>query len=77
MKYMAVNKVVNVTTLNIEVQKGVDKSGDPVFTKKSFTNIRNDVSEQNAFDVAEAIKAVLEASTRNASLTVSSDLVKA
>ena len=73
---MAVSKIVNGTTLNIEVQKGVDKSGDPVFTKKSFANVRNDVSEQNAYDVAEAIKAVLEASTRNTSLTVSSDLIK-
>ena len=74
---MAVSKIVNGTTLNIEVKKGVDKSGDPVYTKKTFSNIRNDVSEQNAFDVAEAIKSVLEASTRNTSLTVSSDLVKA
>ena len=74
---MAVSKIVNGTTLSIEVQKGVDKSGDPVFSKKSFANVRNDVSEQNAYDVAEAIKAVLEASTRNTSLTVSSDLVKA
>jgi len=74
---MTVSKIVNGTTLNIEVKKGVDKSGDPLYTKKSFANIRNDVSEQNAFDVADAIKAVLEASTRNTSLTVSSDLVKA
>ncbi|BCZ48910.1 hypothetical protein psyc5s11_49770 [Clostridium gelidum] len=74
---MAVSKVINATTLSIEVQKGVDKSGDPLYTKKSFANVRNDVSEQNAYDVAEAIKAVLEASTRNASLTVSSNLVKA
>ena len=74
---MPVSKVVNATTLSIEVQKGVDKSGDPLYTKKSFANVRNDVSEQNAYDVAEAIKAVLEASTRNASLTVSSNLVKA
>jgi len=74
---MAVSKIVNGTSLSIEVQKGVDKSGDPVYTKKTFSNIRNDVSEQNAFDVAEAIKSVLEASTRNASLTVSSDLIKA
>ena len=74
---MAVSKIVNGTTLSIEVQKGVDKSGDPLYTKKSFANVRNDVSEQNAYDVAEAIKAVLETSTRNTSLTVASDLVKA
>ena len=74
---MAVNKVVNETSLIIEVQKGTDQAGDPIYTKKTFSNLRNDVAEQNAYDVAEAIKAVLEASTRNASLTVSSDLVKA
>ena len=74
---MAVSKIVNGTSLSIEVQKGVDKSGEPVFTKKTFSNIRNDVSEQNAYDVAEAIKTVLEANTRNTSLTVASDLIKA
>jgi len=74
---MAVNKVVNGTSLSIEVQKGTDKAGDAIYTKKTFANVRNDVAEQNAYDVAEAIKTVLEAGTRNTSLTVSSDLVKA
>ena len=74
---MAVSKIVNGTSLSIEVQKGTDKAGVPIYTKKTFANIRNDVAEQNAYDVAEAIKAVLEESTRNTFLTVSSDLVKA
>jgi len=74
---MAVSKVVNGTSLTIEVQKGTDAAGDPVYTKKSFSNLRNDVVDQNAYDVAEAIKSVLEASTRNTSLIVSSELVNA
>jgi len=74
---MAVSKVVNGTSLTIEVQKGTDAAGDPVYTKKTFSNLRNDVAEQNAYDVAEAIKSVLEASTRNTSLIVSSELVNA
>jgi hypothetical protein len=74
---MAVNKVVNGTSLTIEVQKGTDAAGDPVYTKKSFSNLRNDVDEQNAYDVAEAIKSVLEASTRSTSLIVNSELVNA
>jgi len=74
---MAVSKIVNGTSLSIEVQKGTDKAGAPTYTKKTFSNLRNDVAEQNAYDVAEAIKAVLAESTRNTSLTVSSDLVKA
>ena len=74
---MAVNKVINGTSLTIEVQKGTDAAGDPLYTKKSFSNLRNDVDEQNAYDVAEAIKSVLEASTRSTSLIVSSELVNA
>ena len=74
---MAVSKVVNGTSLTIEVQKGTDAAGDPVYTKKSFSNLRNDVVDQNAYDVAEAIKSVLEASTRSTSLIVSSELVNA
>ena len=74
---MAVTKVVNETSLIIEVQKGTDKAGAPVYTKKTFSNLRNGVDEQNAYDVAEAIKAVLEASTRSTSLNVTSELVNA
>lgn len=74
---MAVNKVVTGTAMTIEVQKGTDKAGDPVYGKKSFPNLRNDVDLQNAYDVAEAIKAVLEANSRNVALIVNSDLVKA
>ena len=72
---MAVTKVVDATSLSIEVQKGTDKAGAPIFTKKTFSNLRNDVDEKNAYDVAEAIKAVLEASARNTSLIVSSKLI--
>jgi len=74
---MAINKVINETSLSIEVQKGVDAAGDPKYTKKTFSKLRKDVDEQSAYDVAEAIKAVLEASTRSTSLNVSSELVKA
>jgi len=74
---MAISKSINSTTLNIEVQKGLDKAGVPIYTNKSFANLRDDVDEQNAYDVAEAIKVILAASTRSTSLTVSSDLVKA
>lgn len=74
---MAVNKVVTETSLSIEVQKGIDKSGDPIYSKKTFSNLRNDVDSQNAYDVADAIKGILEASSRNVSLNVASDLIKA
>lgn len=72
---MAVNKVVTDTSLNIEVQKGLDKSGDPIYSKRTFSDLRNNVELQNAYDVATAIKGVLEANSRNISLNVASDLV--
>ena len=74
---MAVSKVVTGTSMTIEVQKGVDKAGDPVYSKKSFSNLRNDVDLQNAYDVASAIKGVLEANSRDVALIVTSDLVNA
>ena len=74
---MAVSKVVSETSLSIEVQKGTDKAGDPIYTKKTFSNLRNNVAEQNAYDVAEAIKAVLDANTRSTCLNVTSNLVNA
>ncbi|MDR5588011.1 MULTISPECIES: DUF1659 domain-containing protein [Clostridium] len=33
---MAINKLVKDTIMSIEIQKGVDKNGDPVFTKRTF-----------------------------------------
>ena len=72
---MAINKVVTETSLNIEVEKGLDKSGDPIYSKKTFSNLKNDVDLQNAYDVATAIKDVIEANSRNISLNVASDLI--
>jgi hypothetical protein len=72
---MAVSKIVKETSLNIEVEKGVDKTGDPIYAKRTFSNLRNDADLQNAYDVATAIKNVLEADSRNVSLNVSSDLI--
>lgn len=74
---MAVSKVITGTSLGIEVEKGIDKAGDPIYTKKTFSNLRNDVDLQNAYDVAEAIKGVLDPSSRDISLTVASDLINA
>lgn len=74
---MAITKVINETSLIIEVQKGTDVAGDPIYTNRTFSNLRNDVDPQKAYDVAEAIKAILEASTRNTMLSVSSNLVNA
>ena len=72
---MAIIQVAESTSFVIEVQSGVDKVGDLIYTKKTFSNLRNDVDAQDAYDVAEAIKAVLEASTRETFLNKSSKLI--
>ena len=72
---MAVNKIITDTSLSIEVETGIDKAGDPIYSKKVFSNLRNDVALQSAYDVAAAIKGVLDASSRNVSLNVASELI--
>lgn len=72
---MPITQVAESTSFVIEVQSSVDKAGDPIYTKKTFSNLRNDVDAQDAYDVAEAIKSVLEASTRETFLNKSSKLI--
>ena len=72
---MAITQVPESTSLSIEVQSATDKAGDPIYAKKTFSNLRNDVATQDAYDVAEAIKAVLEASTRETFLNKSGKLI--
>ncbi|MDR3594795.1 DUF1659 domain-containing protein [Clostridium sp.] len=73
---MAVTKQIATTSLSIEVQSGQDKAGDPTFTKKNFSNVRTDVTPENAYAVAEAVKAVLSANTRAYLLNESSSLAQ-
>ena len=61
---MAVTKQIETTSLSIEVQKGVDKAGDAIYTKKTFSNVKTDVTPENAYAVADAIKGVLSVNTR-------------
>lgn len=72
---MAINKIVDSTSLTIEIQNGVDKAGDPTYSKKTFPNVRNDADEQNLYDVSEAMKAVIEGSTRDTLVNVTSNLI--
>ena len=71
---MAVTKQIKTTSLSIEVQNGVDKAGDPIYAKKSFSNVRTDVTPENAYAVAEAIKGALSASTKSYFLNEASTL---
>lgn len=73
---MAVNKTIETASISIEVQKGVDRAGDPVYSKKSFSNVKPEASPENVYFVAEAIKNILDASTRNSFLNETSSLTQ-
>jgi hypothetical protein len=73
---MAVTKQIETTSLSIEVQSGVDKAGDATYTKKSFSNVRTDVTPENAYAVAEAIKSVLSVKTKSYFLNEASTLTQ-
>ena len=72
---MAVNKMIDSKSLAIEVKSGVDAKGVTTYSKKSFSNLRYDCDEQNAYDVAEAIKGVLAEPTRAYFFNSSSKLI--
>lgn len=73
---MAVTKQIKTTSLSIEVQNGLDKAGDPIYSKKSFANVRTDVAPENAYAVGEAIKSVMSTGTRSTLLNESSSLTQ-
>ncbi|WP_271813864.1 DUF1659 domain-containing protein [Clostridium beijerinckii] len=74
---MAVTKTIDSVSLSIEVQKGLDKTGDPIYTKKTFSGIKTYATPENIYAVADAIKAVMEANTRDYFINESSSLANA
>lgn len=74
---MAVTKVLNTTSFNIEVESGVDNKGDKTYSKKTFSGVKSTATPQNVYDVATAIKGVLSANTRDFYLNEASKLVNA
>ena len=74
---MALSKVVNETALVIEVENGVDASGDVKYSKKTFSGVKSDAEIQNIYDVAQAIKNVLNAGTGETLINFSSSIVNA
>ena len=74
---MAATKVISTASLSIEVQSGIDKAGDAIYSKKTFSNVKTNAAPQNIYDIANAIKNVLEASTRDVFVNETSTLVNA
>ena len=73
---MAVRKIAATTSMQIEVASGLDSSGNPVYRKKSFSNVKTDADLENVLAVANSIIGVLDAYTRNVLIAASSKLVQ-
>ena len=74
---MAVTKVPESASFSIEVRKGTDALGNPTYSKKSFSNVKEDADPAAVLAVANAIKGVLDNETRNCYLTVTNQLAQA
>lgn len=72
---MAVNKVISSCTLVMEIERGTDTTGNTVYSKKSFSNVKTDAIPQDIFDVATAIKGVISVGTKDTYLNEVSKLV--
>lgn len=73
---MAVSKVQESASFSIEVRKGTDALGNPTYSKKSFSNVRENADPEKVLAVANAIKSVLKDETRHTYLTVTDQLVQ-
>ncbi|SFC99002.1 DUF1659 domain-containing protein [Clostridium uliginosum] len=74
---MATQKITTSSSLSIEVQTGTDKSGDAIFSKKTFSGVKPDATADNCFAVAEAIKEVMGCACRNYYVNDSAKLLNA
>ena len=73
---MAVNKITENSSFSIEVRKGTDSSGNPTYSKKSFSNVRENADPEKVLAVANAIKSVIKDEIRHTYLTVTDQLVQ-
>ncbi|MBE6049159.1 MAG: DUF1659 domain-containing protein [Clostridium sp.] len=74
---MAANKVIDTTSLQIEIASGKDSNGNTTYKKKTFSNIKVNADAQDLLDVANAIKSILGVSTRDIYISDSSKLINA
>lgn len=74
---MAVTQSPKSKTLAIEVETEIDKAGDPIYGKKTFSGVKVTAADQDIFDIAESIKKILEQSTRSTFVNEVNTLVNA
>lgn len=57
---MAVSKVPANSVLRLQLRVGVDANGSPVYRNRSLNNVKPAATDQDLFDVANALAALQE-----------------
>jgi len=52
---MAVESIATGSVLRLQLQTGVDNEGNPVFRNKSLNNIKPEATDQELYDIAQAL----------------------
>ncbi|NFI03470.1 DUF1659 domain-containing protein [Clostridium botulinum] len=73
---MAITRIQTGCTLAIEVQKGEDKLGDPIYTKKNFSSVNPKRTPEEVFEVAQAFEKVFANDCKNYFITDTSKLMQ-
>lgn len=55
---MATQKITTKSTLNVQVQTGVNTSGLPIVTNRSYSGVKVDAADEDVMAVGQAIAAV-------------------
>ena len=66
---MAATKVFNSASLAIQIENGVNSSGETIYRKKSFNNVRENANIDDLLAVAKAIGNILSSATGDSLIT--------
>ena len=66
---MAATKVFNSASLGIQIENGVNSSGQTVYRKKSFNNVRENANIDDLLAVSKAIGNILSSATGDSLIT--------
>jgi hypothetical protein len=73
---MAVNKVPANSILRLELQTGVNGSGNPVYRNRSLTNAKTTATDQDLFDVATSLASLQDYTLTGISRVDNAELVE-
>ena len=74
---MAVTKVPANSTLRLELQTGVNGSGNPVYRNRSLANAKPTAADQDLFDVATSLAGLQEYTLNGISRVDNAALIEA